>query len=317
MIKKLAVLALLASAGLAALADEAAVRAGVKAFLGEESRIEGVSRAGFLGLYEVLVATPEGTRILYTDEEARYFVFGSVIEAKSQNNFTEARLRKLNAIRFADLPLEQAVKIVRGKGTRPLAYFADPRCQYCKRFDQELTQVDDVTIYVFLLPIIAADSPALAGAVWCSPDRGKAWTDLMLKNIMPTAAAGCDTPLEKNIALSRKHGIKGTPALVFADGQRLAGWTDAARLSRLLDEAGPLAQAGKPGPDLNRPLVDKVRQALARERDLPADDIDVSAYGGVVSLWGKVSSAKESRRAEQIARRVEGVQRVENKLRVD
>ena len=221
----------------AAWADEAAVREGVKAFLGEEARIEGISRAGFLGLYEVLVATPEGIRILYTDEQARYFVFGNVIEAKSQTNFTEARLRKLNAIRFADLPLAQAVKIVRGKGTRPLAYFADPRCSYCKRFDQELTQVDDVTIYVFLLPIIAADSPAIASAVWCSPDRGKAWLDLMLKNITPTAAGNCDAPLEKNIALSRKYGIKGTPALVFADGQRLSGWMPAAKLSQLLDEA--------------------------------------------------------------------------------
>jgi thiol:disulfide interchange protein DsbC len=237
MIRKLAVFFLMAGVCLAARADEATVRSGVKGFLGDEARIEGISRAGFLDLWEVLVVTPEGTRILYADDQARYFVFGSVIEAKSQTNFTEARLRKLNAIRFADLPLAQAVKIVRGKGTRPIAYFADPRCQYCKRFDQELTLVDDVTIYVFLLPIIAADSPAVASSVWCSPDRGKAWTDLMLKNVMPTAAPGCETPLEKNIALSKRHGIKGTPALVLADGQRLTGWVDAARLSKMLDEA--------------------------------------------------------------------------------
>jgi thiol:disulfide interchange protein DsbC len=238
MIKKLlTALAFGAALPGAASADEATVRKAVKAFLGEESTIEGVSRAGFLGLYEVLVATPEGTRILYTDAAAQYFIFGSVIEAQSQTNHTEARLRRLNAIRFADLPLAQAVKIVRGKGTRPLAYFADPRCQYCKRFDQELSQVDDVTVYVFLLPIIAQDSPALSAAVWCSADRGKAWLDLMLKNVTPAAAA-CDTPLEKNLALGRKFGIKGTPTLIFADGQRLSGWMPAARLSQLLDEAG-------------------------------------------------------------------------------
>ena len=237
MIKRLLALLVLAGALGAARADEAAVRNGVKAFLGEDARIEGISRAGFLELYEVLVVTPEGTRILYTDEQARYFVFGNVIEAKSQTNFTEARLRKLNAIRFADLPLAQAVKIVRGKGTRPIAYFADPRCQYCKRFDQELTQVDDVTVYVFLLPIIAADSPAVSSAIWCSPDRGKAWLDLMLKNIAPAAATNCDAPLGKNLALGKKYGIKGTPTLVFADGQRLSGWMPAAKLSQLLDDA--------------------------------------------------------------------------------
>jgi thiol:disulfide interchange protein DsbC len=238
MIKQLLALVFLAGGLLgAAWADEAVVRNGVKAFLGEEAKIEGISRAGFLGLYEVLVVRSEGLRILYTDEQAQYFIFGSVIEAKSQTNFTEARLRKLNAISFADLPLDQAVKIVRGKGTRPLAYFADPRCQYCKRFDQELTQVDDVTVYVFLLPIIAKDSAAVSTAVWCSPDPAKAWLDLMLKNIAPTGSASCDTPLDKNLALSRKYGIKGTPTLVFADGQRLSGGMAAARLSQLLDEA--------------------------------------------------------------------------------
>jgi thiol:disulfide interchange protein DsbC len=238
MIKQLLAFVFLAGSFLgAAWADEATVRKGVKALLGEDAKIEGISRTGFLGLYEVLVATSEGVRILYTDEQAEYLIFGSVIESKTQVNLTEARSRKLNAIRFADLPLTQAFKIVRGKGTRALAYFADPRCQYCKRFDQELTQVDDVTVHVFLLPIIAQDSPAVASSIWCSPDPGKAWLDLMLKNITPTATGNCDTPLEKNIALSRKYGIKGTPALVFADGQRQAGWMPAARLSQLLDEA--------------------------------------------------------------------------------
>jgi thiol:disulfide interchange protein DsbC len=238
MIKQLLAFVFLAGSLLgAAWADEAMVRKGVKALLGEEAKIEGISRTGFLGLYEVLVATAEGVRILYTDERAEYLIFGSVIEAKSQENLTEARSRKLNAISFADLPLAQAFKIVRGKGTRTLAYFADPRCQYCKRFDQELTQIDDVTVHVFLLPIIAKDSPALASAVWCSSDRAKTWQDWMLKEVTPTAAGNCDTPLEKNIALSRKFGIKGTPALVFADGQRQSGWIPAARLSQMLDDA--------------------------------------------------------------------------------
>ena len=218
-------------------ADEASVRKAVVAFFGSDTKVTDISRAGFLGLYEVRIDSPQGIRIIYTDEQSQYFIFGNVIEGKSKINITEARLRKLNAIQFSDLPLAQAFKIVRGKGTRTLAYFADPRCAYCKRFDQELAQVDDVTVHVFLLPIIAADSSAVATAVWCSPDRAKAWLDLMLKDIAPTASAGCDTPLDKNIALSRKYGINGTPTLVFADGQRIAGGMPAAKLSKLLDEA--------------------------------------------------------------------------------
>lgn len=221
----------------AARADEAAIRKAAEALLAEGARIEGVSSAGFLGLYEVRLSTPEGARILYTDENGTYFFVGTVIDAKTHNDITEARLRKLNAIRFEDLPLAQAFKIVRGKGTRQLAYFSDPRCPYCRRFDQELTRVDDVTVHVFLIPIIAPDSAAVSKAVWCSPDRTKAWLDLMLRGVQPTAKTTCETPIEKNLALGQKYRINGTPTLIFADGQRISGWMPADKLSKMLADA--------------------------------------------------------------------------------
>jgi thiol:disulfide interchange protein DsbC len=236
MLRTLFLFALLGFA-VAARADEAAIRKSVEALLVEGAKIEGISKAGFLGLYEVRLSTPEGVRILYTDEDATHFFAGAVIEAKTQTDLTEARLRKLNAIRFQDLPLAQAFKIVRGKGTRQLAYFSDPRCPYCRKFDQELTRVDDVTVHVFLIPIIAPDSAAISKAVWCSPDRAKAWLDLMLNGVQPTAKATCDTPIEKNLAFSRKHGINSTPTLIFADGQRVPGWMPADRLSKMLADA--------------------------------------------------------------------------------
>jgi thiol:disulfide interchange protein DsbC len=238
MIKKL-LGALVIAVGLvsAAAADEVAIRKGVEALLGSDAKIDGITRTGFLGLFEVRIATPEGVRLVYTDDKAQYFFVGNVIDGKSETNLTEQRLRKLNAIKFEDLPLAQAFKIVRGKGTRQLAYFSDPRCPYCKKFDQELTQVDDVTVHVFLLPIIAPDSAAISKAVWCSPDRAKAWLDLMLKDIAPTAKANCEAPLDKNVALSRKYRITGTPTLIFTDGQRVSGWMPAAKLSKILDEA--------------------------------------------------------------------------------
>jgi thiol:disulfide interchange protein DsbC len=238
MMRKLLFLALLGFA-LAAQADEAAIRKAVEGFLGSEAKIEGVAKAGFLGLYEVRIATPEGTQILYTDEQGSHLIIGHVYDPKTETNLTEARLRKLNAIRFADLPLAQAFKIVRGKGRRQLAYFSDPRCPYCKRLDQELTKVDDVTVHVFLLPIIARDSAAVSKAVWCSPDRAKAWLDLMLRGVEPTAKTTCDTPIEKNLGLGQKYRINGTPTLIFADGQRISGAMPAERLSKLLaDVAG-------------------------------------------------------------------------------
>jgi thiol:disulfide interchange protein DsbC len=222
----------------AASANEAEIRKAVEAMFGSGVKVEGVSKTGILGLYEIRLATEDGAKILYTDEAATYYFVGNIIDNRSQTDLTEQRLRKLNAIRFADLPLAQSFKIVRGKGSRQLAYFADPRCSFCRRFDQEVAKLDDVTVHVFLLPVIAPDSAAISKAVWCAPDRAKAWLDLMLNGVTPPPAkANCDAPLEKNVALSQKYRINGTPTLVFADGQRVAGMMPAARLSKMLDEA--------------------------------------------------------------------------------
>jgi thiol:disulfide interchange protein DsbC len=235
----IAILALAAAlfAGGASARDEATVRKAAEAFIGEDMKIDGVARAGFLGLWEVRVATPEGTRLLYTNDEATHFFIGSVFEGKTQSDLTEQRMRRLNSVRFAELPLNQAFKIVRGKGTRQFAYFSDPRCPYCKKFDQEIVKMDDVTVHVFLLPIISPESGPLSRAVWCSPDRAKAWQDLMLNNVKPTANGNCSNPIERNLELGRKLRVNGTPTLIFVDGQRMSGWRPAPQLSKLLDEA--------------------------------------------------------------------------------
>lgn len=224
-------------AGAAAARDEATIRKAAEAFLEGDVKVEGVSRAGFLGMWEVRVATSEGTRLLYTTDEATHFFIGTVYEGKTQTDLTEQRMRKLNTVRFADLPFNQAFKIVRGKGTRQFAYFSDPRCPYCKKFDQEIVKMDDVTVHVFLLPIISPESGPLSRAVWCSPDRAKAWQDLMLRDIRPTANGNCPNPIDRNLELGKKYRVSGTPTLIFADGQRLAGWRPAPQLSQLLDQA--------------------------------------------------------------------------------
>jgi thiol:disulfide interchange protein DsbC len=235
----IALLALAAAlfAGGAAARDEATVRKGAEAFVGTDMKIEGIARAGFLGFWEVRIATPEGTRLLYTNDEATHFFLGTVFDGKTQTDLTELRMRKLNAVRFADLPLNQAFKIVRGKGTRQLAYFSDPRCPYCRKFDQEIVKMDDVTVHVFMLPIISPESAPLSRAVWCSPDRAKAWLDLMLNDVKPTANGNCPNPIERNLELGKKLRVNGTPTLVFVDGQRMSGWRPAPQLSKMLDEA--------------------------------------------------------------------------------
>ena len=195
--------------------------------------VDAVAKTPYLGLYEVRT----GNGILYTDEKMNYIFSGNIIDGKSMQNLTEKRLRELSAIKWENLPLDAAVKTVRGNGKRTLAVFTDPNCPYCKRFEKDLAKVDDITIYTFLYPILSEDSHDKSKAVWCSADKSKAWSELMLNGTVPTAAR-CDTPIEKNLEFARKNRITGTPTLVFANGERVTGTISAEQVEKLFAQNG-------------------------------------------------------------------------------
>ncbi|AKJ31191.1 DsbC family protein [Caldimonas brevitalea] len=212
-----ALLTLIASAGVA---QEAVIRKNLAERLPNLPKIDEVSKAPVDGLYEVRF----GTDIVYTDAEGNFLIQGEIIDARVRKNLTEERINKLTAIDFASLPLKDAIVWKNGTGKRKIAVFADPNCGYCKRFEQDLQAVKDVTVYTFLYPILAADSAAKSDAIWCSKDRTKAWLDWMLRSVQPAPAPeGCQTPVARNSALGRKHRVTGTPALVFEDGTRVPG----------------------------------------------------------------------------------------------
>ena len=225
-------------------ADEAQIRRVLETKLGG-ARIESIRPAPFAGLFEVSFQGQDGTRVLYTDAQASYIFVGKLYETRTDRDLTEERLRKLNAIRFESLPLEQAVKIQRGNGKRVMAMFSDPYCPACKQFEQVLQRVNDITIYVFMYPVIRPELAEQSKAVWCSPERSKAWLDLALNGKRPSAAPSCDSPVEKNLQLGHALGVNSTPTMFFANGERVAGGLSAPDLSDLLDQTGAPAPAGK------------------------------------------------------------------------
>ncbi len=219
-------LAILLAAG-AAHADEASVRKSVETWLG--GKVDAVRKAGVLGLYEVQV----GHELYYTDEKVSLLIDGSIIDTKTRKNLTQERLNKLSAINFSDLPLEYAVKTVRGDGKRVFATFEDPNCGYCKKLAKEMAGMSNVTIYTFLLPILSQDSVSKSRGVWCAADRAKAWNDLMVSAIVPAAGA-CDAPIEKVMALAQKYNIRGTPTIFLSNGERIPGAVPVAQLEQKL-----------------------------------------------------------------------------------
>ena len=196
--------------------------------------IENVAKTPIAGIYEVFA----NGAVFYVDENVNYMIMdGRLIDVTRKIDVTEERMRILSAVKFDQLPLDLAFRMVKGNGKRRLAYFTDPNCPYCKRLDLDLAKVTDVTVHVFLYPILSQDSRDKAAAVWCSKDRVKTYTDMMLNGNPPKTVGACDTPIEKIVAYGRQKGISGTPTLFFADGKRVTGAISQAQLETLLDGA--------------------------------------------------------------------------------
>ena len=203
-----------------ALADEASIRKNLADRLADFPGIDEVNKTPIPGVYELRL----GTEVLYTDEQGDHIIQGALIDTRTRTNLTEARLNKLNAIDFASLPLKDALVWKQGSGARRMAVFADPNCGYCRRFERDLQKVKDVTVYTFLIPILGGDSPEKSKNIWCAKDSMSVWRDWMINGVMPQrVTTSCETPIARNLALSRKHRITGTPSIVFEDGTRIPG----------------------------------------------------------------------------------------------
>lgn len=215
----------------AAFASEESVKKALEARF--PGKVEAVQRTPFAGLYEAHL----GGDTIYTDEAVSYFVAGQLIDVKSMKNLTVESANRYNALQYSKLPLDIAAKTVKGNGKRILVTFEDPNCGYCKKLAHELTKVDNVTIYTFLLPVLGPDSVEKSKTIWCAPNRGKAWMDWMVDGKM-AASKDCKWPYDRLMELGQKFRVNGTPAILFADGELNPGYMPSAQLEQKLAKSG-------------------------------------------------------------------------------
>jgi thiol:disulfide interchange protein DsbC len=226
-------LLLLSLACASAFADEASVRKLMESTF-PNSKISNVVKTAYGGLYEVYF----DNEIIYTDEQVSFVLVGNLIDAKTNQNVTQQRLRKLTAVNVKEIPLDLAIRKVKGNGKRQLIVFSDPMCPYCQQLERELEKMNNITVHVMLYPVEVKfkGSTELSKQIWCSSDRVKAWDDWMLRKIRPTAAATCKDPIARLDQVGTKLNINNTPALIFADGGIIPGMVPAAQIEKYLRE---------------------------------------------------------------------------------
>jgi thiol:disulfide interchange protein DsbC len=235
-------------AGFAAYADGSTEQA-IKSTLEKrfpEVKIESVNpSAAWQGLYEVVT---DG-EIAYTTKDAKLLFSGKVIDTETKEDLTRRRWNEHLRIDFTSLPVDDAIKIVKGDGTRKLAIFEDPLCPYCAQLEKQLVGVDNITLFVFLYPLedLHKGATQIATQIWCADDRAAAWTSWMRdrKTVDENLCSG--DPVQRVQALAEKLKINSTPTMYFENGDRGSGATTAERLESKLA------------------AVDKQKQSLARK----------------------------------------------------
>lgn len=222
---------------LAGTPDEERIKKIVEPRMGANVKVDSVTKTPYGGLYEVRT----GGDIFYTDETGRYIFVGKVVDLTTLKDLTRERQDEIAGIRsFSELPLDLAIKTVKGNGQRVMAVFEDPNCPYCKKLHAALKDVDNVTVYTFLLNILSDDSMAKGRDIWCASDRARAWSAWMDDGkVAPHAPAACAAPGEQVIALAHKLHVMGTPTIYFYDGTRTITGFDVATLNARLDAAVP------------------------------------------------------------------------------
>lgn len=210
--------------------QEAAVRSSFEQLF-PEIELQTVKATQFPDLYELRV----GRELLYTNGQAEFVLQGALLDSKTRKDLTQESTLAMNKMAIDEFPLDKAIKLVKGDGSRQIVVFEDPNCPYCKRMHKTLDEVSNVTIYSMMMPILSPDSRQKAEHLWCADDPAKALNDWMLHDKVPVAKA-CDNPLDDLVALGQQLGIRGTPASYFSNGQMISGWLPADKLNPLLDQ---------------------------------------------------------------------------------
>ncbi len=233
--RRLALGFLLTTLSLGLCAQEALIRKNLAKRLPEFKTIDEIVKLPMPGMYEVRV---NGTDLYYTDARGDYVLRGSLLNTQNLKDLTKEKIDKLMALRFEDLPKRDFFTIVRGNGQRKIAVFEDPNCGFCKRFEKDFEAVDNVTVNVYLYPILGPDSKEKSKKIWCAKDRGQAWQDWILNQVATTGGImPCDTTaLDRNLDFGQRYRIEGTPTLFLADGRRVPGAVDAKQVEKLLSE---------------------------------------------------------------------------------
>lgn len=170
-------------------------------------------------LYEVIIKTPDGKKVVYITKDFDYLILGSLYD-KEAKNVTQERVKELNKIDISTLPLSDALIYKVGNGDRKIIVFVDPFCPHCKKIINHLKTKSDYSLYMYIFPL-NDKSKETSLKIFCT-DKSAVDAYLEAEKLEKT----CDTAkekLEKHINLAQKFNLRATPFVILGDGSNFYG----------------------------------------------------------------------------------------------
>jgi thiol:disulfide interchange protein DsbC len=186
------------------------------------------------GLYEVSY----GPTVVYVSADGRFLIQGDLVEIDSRTNYTRERQREHRRERMAGVGEDDMIVFGPEDARYTVDVFTDIDCPYCVRLHKQMAEYNrlGVRIRYLAFPRAGIPSPSYDKYVsaWCSDDRQTAMTKAKSGSRIPNKK--CNNPVEKQFALGRAVGVRGTPSLILENGEMIPGYVSPPELLKMLEE---------------------------------------------------------------------------------
>ena len=201
----------------------------IKEVLGKDAVVNSVTQTPVQSLYEIVF---NNGKVVYMSEDGRYVFEGDLMDLAERQNLTENRRIAARGETFENIDVSKLIEYAPEKTEHVLYVYTDIDCGYCRKFHNQMKQLNDngIAVRYLAFPRAGLGSPAYEAAesAWCSDDKKSALTAAKAGKSIPPAV--CDDRVAAQYELGKSMGVRGTPSVFLADGKEMGGYIPAEEL---------------------------------------------------------------------------------------
>lgn len=200
---------------------------------------ENIQNTPLKGIYEVIIN--QKLESILISENGRYVIQGKILDlitGEKMPSVADKKRKILNQTTLNNINNKDKI-IFKAKNEKyAVNVFTDVDCPFCKKLHKEVPKLNQLGISVkYLASPLAQLHPNAQGImekIWCSKDKIKAMDEYKKYETIPNSKT-CDNPVAAQLAIGKRLGVRGTPAVFLPDGTHIPGYLSAERLLKKLE----------------------------------------------------------------------------------